>query len=165
MENNKAIHWWELEPNVHLKLTKEYLIFLRGMRKNSRILLKDLAKELKVHEGSIRSWENGSRGITVEHLIKLLGILCLSKLNVYDKIEGIYTAGKRFMILKPNLPFEIKEEHIQILAHGIFDGAEEHANSGKIGLIYESGKEVEQEMFRKLILNCNFGKLNILILQ
>lgn len=161
MENSKVIHWWELEPNVHLKLTKEYLIFLRSTRKNSGISLSNIAKELKVHEEAIHSWENGSRGITTWHLIKLLDILGLSKLDVYGKIEGIYTAGKRFMILKPSLPFKIKEQHIQILAHGIFDGTEEHANSGKIGLVYESGKELEQEMFRKLVLNCNFGKFRM----
>ncbi|MBI3027079.1 helix-turn-helix transcriptional regulator [Candidatus Woesearchaeota archaeon] len=161
MENSKMIQWWEIEPNVHLKLTKEYLIFLRNSRKNSGISLNNIAEELKVHEGTIQSWENGSRGITIGHLIKLLGVLGLSKLNLDSKIEGIYTAGKRFMISKPNLPLEIKEEHIQILAHGMFDGTEEHASSGKIGLVYESGKKLEQEMFKELVLNCNFGEFRM----
>ena len=161
MENSKVINWWELEPRVHIKLTKEYLMFLRNIRKNSGTLLSNLAKELGVHEGSIYSWENSSRGITVESLIKLLDILGLSKLDIYGNIEGIYTAGKRFMILKPNLPFEIKEEYVQILAHGIFDGTEDHSKSGKIGITYESGKELEQEMFKELIIKCDFGKFGV----
>ncbi len=162
MINKKLINWWELSPKIHLELTKEFLQVLKNTRIKMKISIVDLAKELEVTENCIYCWEIRKRGISVGYLIKILDKLKIPKSSVYRNIISIYPPGKGYKILSPSLPYKEMEEHIQIICHGIFDGTEEHAESRTNGgIIYQSTKELEQEMFKILIKKCNFGQFNI----
>ena len=162
MINKKLINWWELSPNIHFELTKEFLQLLKRIRIERNISKVCFAKELEVTENAIYCWEAGSRGISADYLIKILDKLKIPKSSVYGNIISIYPQGKGYKVLSPSLPYKEMEEHIQIICHGIFDGTEEHAKRRTNGgIIYQSTKELEQEMFKALIKKCNFGQFDI----
>jgi len=156
MENRNLIHWWELSPNIHFELGKEFLLLIKNTRIKMQISKVSLAKEIGVHEYSIYLWEIGKRGISVKFLIIILDKLNLSKYCVYGNIKSMYSQGKGYKILSPNIPYKEIEEHIQIIAHGIFDGTKDKAT-----IKYQSATKLEQEMFISLVYKCNFGKFYI----
>ena len=162
MISNNLMHWWELSPKIHLELTREFLQVLKNTRIKMGISIVDLAKELEITENCIYYWEIRKRSISVGYLIKILDRLKLPKTCIYGNIESMYPEGRGYKILSPNLPYKEMEEHIQIICHGIFDGTEDHAKKRTNGgIIYQSTKELEQEMFKVLIKKCNFGQFNI----
>ena len=157
MKNN-LIHWWELPKTTHIYLSKDFLLKLRNKRLKLNYPQPKLAKLISVKEATIRKWELNQRHPDINNLLKLLKQLKIPKESIYKNIQSIRGEGKSKKIINPPLPYNEKPEHIQIIAHGFFDGTLEHATDKWIGsLLYQSSDKPEQEIFKNLIVKCKFG--------
>jgi len=163
VNNKNLIHWWELPKTTHICLSQQFRLRLKNKRRELKYSQLKLAKLIGVKETSVRSWERNQRRPDKEDLLKLLKELKISRESIYGHILFIRGEGKGKKIEDPQLPYEEKPEHIQIMSHGFFDGTLGHATENCNGsLIYQSANDIEQELFKNLIEKSNFGTFKLL---
>jgi len=147
------IHWWELDSNCLLIIQKEGLACLKFRRRNRRLTQKEIDKKLGVAY-VVQRYENANRLPLKGKLIKILDMLNINYLSFEKYIIGL-TSWKLRNPVYISFPVDEKPEHIQILAHGLFDGDETNDQ-----IVYGSINDTEQKTFRKLVKNA-FGDICI----
>lgn len=147
------IHWWELDSNCLLIVQKEGLDYLKSQRKRKKLTQKELDGKLSAAY-VIQRYENGDRTPLKGKLIKILNLLNIDYQSFEKYIIGL-TSWKLHDPVYISFPINERPEHIQMLAHGLFDGDE---TNGQI--VYGCINDIEQKMFRKMVENA-FGDVCI----
>lgn len=147
------IHWWELDNNCLLIVRKDGLDCLKSQRERKKLTQKEIDRKLDATY-VIQRYENGGRTPLKGKLIKILDLLNIDYLSFEKYIIGL-TSWKLRNPVHVSFPIDERPEHIQILAHGLFDGDE---TNGQI--VYGCINDNEQKMFRTMIENV-FGDVCI----
>ena len=138
--NENLIHWWELHSECPIKIKSKYLKNIIKTTNNPYIKRRTL-----------QNIKSGKTQPKVKTIKKVLISLNIDFNEIEDKITHIKSHNK---LLRIKFPIKESPLHLQILAHGIFDGSKEK----NLCIRYKVRYDVPtKELFRELLVEC-FGE-------
>ncbi len=139
LENKNLIHWWELPQECPVKVKQSFI------NKTIKTTYNPYIKRR-----TLQNIKSGKKCPRVKTLKKLLNSININFVELDNKITHIKTHNR---LIKIKFPIEESPLHIQIIAHGIFDGSKEKNSCIRYKVRYD---KPTKEQFKGLLIKC-FG--------